>query len=92
MTGMRADVTVQAVAEHAALLSLGTRAAWVSWGDAPGLMIAAAEAFLAEMTLEAQRATGETMRAAMGEVFVFRNGKIAERRAYVVELEENDYK
>jgi precorrin-3B synthase len=48
LTGMRADVTVQAVDEHAALLSLGSRAAWVSWADAPGLMIAAAEAFLAE--------------------------------------------
>ena len=47
---------------------------------------------MAEMTLEARRATGETMRAAMGEVFVFRGGKIAERRAYVVELVENDYK
>lgn len=48
LTGMRADVTVQAVDEHAALLSLGSRAAWVSWADAPGLMVAAAEAFLAE--------------------------------------------
>ena len=47
---------------------------------------------MAEMTLEAQRATGETVRAAMGEVFVFRGGKIEERRAYVVELVENDYK
>ena len=47
---------------------------------------------MAEMTLEAQRATGETMRAAMGEVFVFRTGKIAERRAYVVELKENDFR
>jgi ketosteroid isomerase-like protein len=46
----------------------------------------------AEMTLEAQRATGETMRAAMGEVFVLRDGKIAERRAYVVELEENHFR
>ena len=47
---------------------------------------------MAEMLLEAQRATGETMRAAMGEVFVFRDGRITERRAYVVELKENDYK
>ena len=28
----------------------------------------------------------------MGEVFVFRGGKIEERRAYVIELKENDYK
>jgi precorrin-3B synthase len=55
LTGMRADVTVQAVDEHAALLSLGSRAAWVSWGDAPGLMIAAAEAFLAERDAEEWR-------------------------------------
>ena len=55
-------------------------------------MVEEDDVVMAEMTLEAQRATGETMRAAMGEVFVFRNGKIAERRAYVVELEENDYK
>jgi uncharacterized protein len=55
-------------------------------------MVEENDVIMAEMTLEAQRATGETMRAAMGEVFVFREGKIAERRAYVVELEENDYK
>ena len=32
------------------------------------------------------------MRAAMAEVFVMRDGKIRERRAYVIELKENDYK
>jgi uncharacterized protein len=36
--------------------------------------------------------SGETVRAAMGEVFVLSEGKISERRAYVVELKENDYK
>ena len=55
-------------------------------------MVEEDDVVMAEMTLEAQRATGETMRAAMGEVFVFRGGKIEERRAYVVELMENDYK
>lgn len=55
-------------------------------------MVEEDDVVMAEMTLEAQRATGETMRAAMGEVFVFRGGKIEERRAYVVELVENDYK
>ncbi len=55
-------------------------------------MVEEDDVVMAEMTLEAQRATGETMRAAMGEVFVFREGKIKERRAYVVELEENDYR
>jgi uncharacterized protein len=47
---------------------------------------------MAEMTLEAQRATGEPMRAAMGEVFVFEDGLIRERRAYVIELKENQYR
>jgi ketosteroid isomerase-like protein len=47
---------------------------------------------MAEMTLEAQRATGETMRSAMGEVFVLREGKISERRAYMLELKEDDYR
>ncbi|MBO0745850.1 MAG: nuclear transport factor 2 family protein [Candidatus Dormibacteraeota bacterium] len=47
---------------------------------------------MAEMTVEVMRKTGEPMRAAMGEVFVMRDGKIAERRAYVVELKVNDYK
>ncbi len=55
-------------------------------------MVEEDDVIMAEMTLEAQRATGETMRAAMGEVFVMRDGKIAERRAYVVELKENDYR
>jgi ketosteroid isomerase-like protein len=55
-------------------------------------MVEEDDVVMAEMTLEAQRATGETMRAAMGEVFIFRGGKIEERRAYVVELVENDYK
>jgi uncharacterized protein len=55
-------------------------------------MVEEGDVVMAEMTLAAQRATGETMRAAMGEVFVFRGDEIEERRAYVVELVENDYK
>jgi ketosteroid isomerase-like protein len=55
-------------------------------------MVEEDDVVMAEMTLEARRATGEILRAAMGEVFVFRDGRIAERRAYVVELRENDYK
>ena len=35
-------------------------------------MVEEDDVVMAEMTLEAQRATGEIMRAAMGEVFVFR--------------------
>jgi ketosteroid isomerase-like protein len=34
--------------------------------------------------------TGEVMRMSMAEVFVMRAGQIAERRAWVIELKEND--
>ena len=55
-------------------------------------MVEEDDVVMAEMTLEARRASGEKMRAAMGEVFVLKDGRIAERRAYVVELKENDYR
>jgi ketosteroid isomerase-like protein len=54
-------------------------------------MVEEGDVVMAEMTLEARRATGETMRAAMSEVFVFDGDKIAERRAYVIELKQNDF-
>ena len=47
---------------------------------------------MAEITGEVHRADGQPMRMAMSEVFVMRDGKISERRAYVIELKENDYK
>lgn len=37
-------------------------------------------------------ADGSELRAAMGEVFVMENGLIKQRRAYVVPLQENDYR
>src|ERR687897_970773 len=40
----------------------------------------------------AKRAAGGEMRMSMAEVFVMRDGKIAERRAWVIELKENDYR
>ncbi|WP_125611707.1 nuclear transport factor 2 family protein [Specibacter cremeus] len=46
---------------------------------------------MAELTGEVRRASGELMKMAMGEVFIMRDAKIAERRAYVIELKENDY-
>ena len=55
-------------------------------------MVEQDDVVMAEMTLEARRSSGEPMRAAMAEVFVMRDGKISERRAYVIELKENDYK
>jgi ketosteroid isomerase-like protein len=36
--------------------------------------------------------TGEVMRMSMAEVFVMRDGTIAERRAWVIELKENEYR
>jgi uncharacterized protein len=55
-------------------------------------MVEQDDVVMAEMTVQVMRRTGELMRAATGEVFVMRDGKIAERRAYVIELKENDYK
>ena len=54
-------------------------------------MVEEDDVVMAEMTLRVRRADGELMRAAMGEVFVMRDARISERRAYVVELNENDY-
>jgi ketosteroid isomerase-like protein len=47
---------------------------------------------MAELTGEATRDTGEVMRMSMAEVFVLRDGTIAERRAWVIPLTENDYR
>jgi ketosteroid isomerase-like protein len=47
---------------------------------------------MAEMTGRARRAAGGEMRMSMAEVFVMRDGKIAERRAWVIPLTENDYR
>ena len=40
----------------------------------------------------AKRAAGGEMRMSMAEVFVMRDGKIAERPAWVIVLKENDYR
>jgi ketosteroid isomerase-like protein len=55
-------------------------------------MVEQGDVVMAELTGEATRDTGEVMRMSMAEVFVMRDGKIAERRAWVVELTENDYR
>lgn len=44
------------------------------------------------LTGTARRAAGGEMRMSMAEVFVMRDGLIAERRAWVTELKENDYR
>ena len=47
---------------------------------------------MAELTGRARRAAGGEMRMSMAEVFVMRDSRIAERRAWVIVLEENDYR
>ncbi len=47
---------------------------------------------MAELTGTATHDTGEIMRMSMAEVFVMRDAKIAERRAWVVALKENDFR
>jgi ketosteroid isomerase-like protein len=55
-------------------------------------MVEQDDVVMAELTGSATRDTGEEMRMSMAEVFVMRDGKIAERRAWVIELKENDYR
>ncbi|MFI0481952.1 nuclear transport factor 2 family protein [Actinomadura sp. 9N215] len=55
-------------------------------------MVEQDDVVMAEMTGTARRAAGGAMRMSMAEVFVMRDGKIAERRAWVVELKENDHR
>ena len=45
---------------------------------------------MAELTAEVTRDTGALMRLSMAEVFVMRDGLIAERRAWVIPLTENE--
>ena len=45
---------------------------------------------MAELTGTALREDGTKMRMAMGEVFVFHDGRICERRAFVIPLEVDD--
>jgi ketosteroid isomerase-like protein len=47
---------------------------------------------MAGLTGSVTRHSGQVMRTSMAEVFVMRSGKIAERRAWVIELKENDYR
>jgi len=55
-------------------------------------MVEQEDVVMAELTGTAARDTGEVMRLSMAEVFIMRGGKIAERRAWVIELKENDYR
>jgi ketosteroid isomerase-like protein len=55
-------------------------------------MVEQGDVVMAELTGVARRAAGGEMRMSMAEVFVMRDGKIAERRAWVIPLQENDYR
>ncbi|GAA4430171.1 hypothetical protein GCM10023169_33240 [Georgenia halophila] len=55
-------------------------------------LVEEADVVMAELTLQQRLKNGVVMRAAMGAAFLMRDGLIAERRAYVVPLQENDYK
>jgi ketosteroid isomerase-like protein len=55
-------------------------------------MVEQDDVVMAELTGSATWDTGEEMRMSMAEVFVMRDGKIAERRAWVIELKENDFR
>jgi ketosteroid isomerase-like protein len=45
-----------------------------------------------ELRGEAPRENGELLRMSMAEVFVMRDGLIAERRAWVIPLQKNAYR
>ncbi|RKS71076.1 ketosteroid isomerase-like protein [Actinomadura pelletieri DSM 43383] len=55
-------------------------------------MVEQDDVIMAEVNGVARRAEGGEMRMSMAEVFVMRDGKIAERRAWVTELKENDFR
>ena len=55
-------------------------------------MVEQGDIVMAELTGTARRAAGGEMRMSMAEVFVMRDGKIAERRAWVIALTENAYR
>ncbi|HVQ93652.1 MAG TPA: nuclear transport factor 2 family protein [Mycobacteriales bacterium] len=55
-------------------------------------MVEEGDTVMAELLGWAPRAYGEPVRLSMAELFVMRAGKIAERRAWVLALTENDHR
>ncbi|MFF5082858.1 nuclear transport factor 2 family protein [Actinoplanes sp. NPDC000266] len=55
-------------------------------------MVEQGDTVMAELSGSATRDTGDVMRMSMAEVFRMRDGKICERRAWVIELKENDHR
>ena len=66
------------------------------WVSPPRLevvrMVEQDDVIMAELTGTARRAAGGEMRISMAEVFVMRDGRIAERRAWVVALRDNEFR
>ncbi|HEX7004249.1 MAG TPA: nuclear transport factor 2 family protein [Trueperaceae bacterium] len=55
-------------------------------------MVEEGDVVMAELEGAVRRDNGDVMRMSMAEVFRMRDGKICERRAWVIELKENDYR
>jgi len=55
-------------------------------------MVEQRDVVMAELKGTAKRASGGELHMSMAEVFVMRDGKIAERRAWVIPLQENEYR
>ncbi|GAA2986454.1 hypothetical protein [Streptosporangium longisporum] len=55
-------------------------------------MVEQDDVVMAEINGTVKRVAGGEVRLSMAEVFVMRDGRIAERRAWVVELKENDHR
>ena len=55
-------------------------------------MVEQDDVVMAELYGEVPTASGDTGRLSMAEVFVMRDGLIAERRAWVIPLQENDHR
>ncbi|WP_035856456.1 nuclear transport factor 2 family protein [Cryptosporangium arvum] len=55
-------------------------------------MIEEGDTIMAELRGSVPQQAGEPMRMSMAEVFVIRDGKITERRAWVIPLVENDHR
>ncbi len=55
-------------------------------------MVEQGDLVMAELNGVARRAAGGEVRRTLAEVFVMRGGKIAERRAWVIPLKENEYR
>ena len=55
-------------------------------------MVEQGDVVMAELTGTVRRVEGGEMRLSMAEVFVMRDGRIAERRAWVIVLKEDEYR